>query len=486
MHQILTEALLGAFAIQSSLNNTFIILHAAFVAALYKILGADFGAEVLTRIVEAFDGHHRDRSNGKEAINLISLLSNLFTFGVISSTLVYDHIRLLLSEFGENSAELLLRILRDCGPQLRQSDPTSLKEIVQMMNEVSAAMTSNGQPINIRTRVMMDTITDLKNNKVRQASNAAGVTGEHLTRMRKALGGLSTRQLRATEPLGIGRNDILNSEKKGKWWLVGASWKGRDSEPVIQNVRERETDKKQKQLDDDKMDYSALFSQYKLTSPVHRSIFVALTSATDARDALQRLQKLRLTRKQEIEIPAVILRTCRAETHFNVYYGALSKMLLREKRYRMPFNIALWKFFSALGEKQNNDEVSDEEDEESDVQISEIGIVAQLYAYLTTTGSLTLEILKTLGIGMTKERASLFLELFFIALFNQKHPDSKLYEIFATGLDISRTKALSYFIKKHVRRTSLVKDTKQKSLVKHNADLAIAALTAQQRGSIID
>ena len=198
---------------------------------------------------------------------------------------------------------------------------------------------------------MMDTITDLKNNKVRQATNAAGATGEHLTRMRKALGSLSSRQLRATEPLGITRFDITNGDKKGKWWLVGASWKGLDSSRAQVTKPDRSSgalgyESDNADIDPENVDYSALSRHYKFTTPTHRSIFTAILSATDATDALQRISKLRLTRKQEAEIPRVLLRICRAEPIYNPYYAVLARLLLRDaKRYKFAFEVALWKFF---------------------------------------------------------------------------------------------------------------------------------------------
>ena len=493
VNTVLIDLLLAAFSDPSALQNTYIILHAAFIAALYKILGADFGAEMISKLVETSDRYHSDPSaTGKESLNLTSLLANLFTFGVISSALVYDHIRVLLSDFGENSAELLLRIMRDCGPQLRSDDPTALKGIVQMMNEVSGRMTSLGQSINIRTRVMMDTITDLKNNKIRQATNNAGATGEHLTRMRKALGTLNARQLRATEPLGITRSDILNSDKKGKWWLVGASWKGNQQQQLQSQTHNqlpsqlppRPQDHKRISTspDPDTIDYTTLFTHHKLTSPVHKSIFIALTSAQDPSDALLRLSKLRLTRKQDLEIAPVILRAVRAEQVYNPFYGAVAKMLLREKKYKMSFGIALWKFFALIGEQQ--DEGSDDEmgrDTGEEVQAGEIANVARLYASLVARGCLRLDILKTLNIGFTKENASLFLEVLFIALLTQKQlsNEQKVVEIFA-GVDPRQMNSVAYFIRKSVRTSDLVLG-EEAARVKSGCKMAIAALTAMGR-----
>lgn len=489
---VLIDLLLVAFSDPSALQNTYIILHAAFIAALYKILGADFGAEMISRLVEAFDRYYKDpAATGKESSNLTSLLANLFTFGVISSALVYDHIRLLLSDFGENSAELLLRIMRDCGPQVRSDDPTALKGIVQMMNDVSTRIASDGKAINIRTRVMMDTITDLKNNKIRQATNAAGATGEHLTRMRKALGTLNSRQLRATEPLGITRSDILNSDKKGKWWLVGASWKGHQQQdkPPPQSLALSRADKTTHN-DPDQIDYQSLFVHYKLTSPVHRSIFMAITSAEDATDALARLSKLRLTRKQDLEIAPVILRGVRAEQTYNAYYGVLAKMLLRERKYKMSFSIALWKFFSLIGEKQ--DEGSDDEGAslstgEDAVQASEVANVARMYAYLVARRCLRLDVLKTLNVGFTKENATLFLEVLFIALLAQNKLDDeqRVVEVFS-GVEIRQAKSIAYFLRKYVKGSGLVASREEGKKVRKGCKMATAVLAAMEKGGLSD
>lgn len=224
---VLIDLLLTLFCNKSSLQNTFVILHAAFAAAIYKVIGIDFGADLLSQTIDRFEQYHTSDTQGKEALNLISLLSNLFTFHVVSSTIIFDYIRILLSKLTENNTELLLRLIRDCGPQLRQDDPSSMKSIVQLMQKESARMTTEGEHMSVRTKFMIETITDLKNNKMKAATSNSGLSSEHITRMRKSLGSLNNRpSLRATEPLRINRDDIKNSDRKGKWWLVGASWKG--------------------------------------------------------------------------------------------------------------------------------------------------------------------------------------------------------------------------------------------------------------------
>ena len=90
-------------------------------------------------------------NDGKECSNLLVLVSELYNFQVISSVLVFDIIRALLKgDLTEFQVELLLKLLRsklyiltfliltpntfiDSGQQLRQDDPSALKDIINVV-----------------------------------------------------------------------------------------------------------------------------------------------------------------------------------------------------------------------------------------------------------------------------------------------------------------------------------------------------------------
>lgn len=106
--------LLNLIIDRTLLQDTFIILHAGFIAALYKVIGMDFGAIIIQKLVETFDKSADERGPfvGKEHLNLMSLLSQLYNFHVIGSNLVFDYIRIFLEDITEANAELLLKIIR--------------------------------------------------------------------------------------------------------------------------------------------------------------------------------------------------------------------------------------------------------------------------------------------------------------------------------------------------------------------------------------
>ncbi|KAL2819331.1 hypothetical protein BDW59DRAFT_151442 [Aspergillus cavernicola] len=504
----LLSLLFGLICERSALSDTFIILHAGFIAAVYKIVGPDFGAEIVQKIVEKFDavGDERGKFEGKELVNLISLLSQLYNFHVIGSTLVFDYVRLFLQDINEDNTELLLKVIRNSGPQLRQDDPSSLKDIVLL---IQPAVAKAGEAsLSVRTKFMIDTITDLKNNRVKSGPNS-NIASEHITKMRKILGSLNnSRVLRASEPISISRNDIHNSSKKGKWWLVGASWKEDPLESARQELsglpRSAQTAAAAKESDGEP-DYASIAKAHRMNTDVRRSIFVAIMSATDYQDAQVRLLKLRLKRAQEFEIPRVLTHCAMEEDAHNPYYTLIARRLCGElgRRIKVSFMFTLWNVFKRMGETgdlDDDDENDDlhEEDSENPLSMKAIVNLAKMYASLIVDGTLTLGILKTLNFAYLQPKTKTFVELLMISIIQlsqkQKKKKSKsksksdeeedasrdekpLVEIFMRTRDTPQVvKGCIYFLRKVVAKTDIVASEKEGKMVKWGVRVAVDAL----------
>lgn len=114
------DLLIGLLADRTRLNDTFLVLHAGFIAALYKVIGIEFGAQMVERIVKELDKsseENEDSQQGsKAASNLISLLAMLYVFQVIASNIVFDYVRIFLQELSEFNTELLLIIVKSKSP----------------------------------------------------------------------------------------------------------------------------------------------------------------------------------------------------------------------------------------------------------------------------------------------------------------------------------------------------------------------------------
>ena len=465
---VLVDHLMTTIGQSSALQQTYVALHAAFASAIYKVIGTSFGAQLIAAVVSRLDEDlaQVQANSGKSSNNLISFLCYLFVFGVTTSALTFDYTKLLLRDLKESSAELLLRIVRDCGAQLRQDNPVALKEAVQIMQDCVSRLGRDGQELSVRTKVLIETISDLKNNKMKSKSGLAKDAVEHVTRLKKVLGSLNSRTLKASEPLGVSRQDVLNSDKKGKWWLVGASWKGDDAvkskpashEPVIEDTASHETD------------LAALARQFKMNTEVRRAIFVALMSADDYQDAFIRLKKLNLKRSQEQEISKVLLRCAGAEVRYNPYYTLVVKRLCTDKKMIMSFQFGLWNFFRRIGERGDlaGSDADEDDGAEDEVKLEELVNLAKMYGTLIGDGSLPIGVLKTLELSNLTDRGINFAEVLMVTLLTTSASATatqQLESVISKAAEVPHlARGLKHFLKHNVRSSELVASKQQKTL----------------------
>ncbi len=307
----------------------------------------------------------------------------------------------------------------------------------------------------MRTKFLIETINDLKNNKTRNNAGSTGtgasVNSELATRIRKMLGSLSSRKLESTEPLRIGLEDIEQSDKQGKWWLVGASWAGRDGsgnngeqgETARRKKEEREQggiDPAAEESEDDHIlgswgaklpdveELELLAREQGMNTNVRRSIFVTLLSAADYQDAHDRLLKLRLDKHDKREIPHVLMRCAGSEEQYNLYYGLVARQVCQsDQKIRWAFQDSLWKLFRRMGESlfgEEADEVDADDDDEL-LDLRRLVNIAKLYGFLVADGSLELGILKCLNIAHIRAKTRTFLEVFLITLFRESRKQAK-------------------------------------------------------------
>lgn len=418
----LLDLLMELLCDPTSLQDTFIILHAGFIAAIYKIIGTEFGAQTVQRIdkefVECYSSEVKLGSTSKRSANLMSLLAGLYNFQVIGSNLIYDFIRLFLEDLSETSAELVLKIMRskysflvslnhkrtlvhskiiDSGPQLRQDDASSLKNIVLLLQ---SAVTRKGEEnLSARAKFMIETMNNLKNNRMKTGIAASTIASEHTIRMKKTLGTLNVRNFKAGEPLRIGLKDLRESDKRGKWWLIGASYKdeNRDQTEDVPLKLNAKSDKIVSELsitNDTSMDLIHLAREQRMNTDVRRSIFIAIMSATDYKDAHLRLQKLRLKKAQELEIPKVLIHCAGAEKTYNPFYSFVARRVCLDRKLQKAFQFSLWDLFKRMGEGQDEAEENSDEENEGKLGLRSLVNLAKLFGVLIAEGGLPLSVLK--------------------------------------------------------------------------------------------
>lgn len=426
---LLVEAIMAQTSNTATLSDTFFVLNGSFVAALYKVIGESFGSHVVTRIVEEFQ---REYANAKEVLaggsqvvpkhpsNLVNFLSNLYVFQVVGCSLIFDFIRLLLDEMSELNTELLLRVVRTSGKLLRKDDPQALKEVAGSLQSTLAVI--DPKQVTERTRFMVDTITDLKNNKLKAGLQESAIVTQHVTTMKKFLGTLNTRRSTTTGPLRIGLKDIEESQTKGKWWLVGASFAGKsetpgDGEPGKEEIPDGESSDDE-DLDLFFPDYIRVAKEQGMKTDTQHAIFAALAGASDHNDAYVRFQKLSLNKNHRREVAFVLIQAAGAEQPYNPYYALVAKKMCGDGRIRFAFQDRLWYLFRRMGESVFEEDGDEDEDGDA-VGLGEdrLANIGRMAGSLVASSSLSIKVLKCLDIPSIKKRTSFFLEQMMTAIF---------------------------------------------------------------------
>ncbi|KAI9722863.1 MAG: suppressor of glycerol defect [Chrysothrix sp. TS-e1954] len=430
----LIDLLLILICDRTALSDTFLILHAGFISAIHKTVGLDFSAQLVEESVKRFDDFYSatktDSENEKQCNNLISLLTQLYTFQVVNSTLIFDITRQLLGSLSETNTELLLRLVKSAGTSLRKDDPTALKDIVSLLKRRVAE--SGGEAnLSVRGRFMIETISDLKDNRLKTGRGTSAVFTEHVTRMKKILGSLNTRDLQASEPLSVSLEDIRHADKRGKWWLVGASWKGASSKDLPKGdtaTASKENADERLVTDpadaDPSTDLLHLAKSQRMNTSVRRSIFLCIMSASDYADAHHRLTKLNLTRSQELEFPRVLLHCAGAEGRYNPYYTLIARKLCKDKKLRMGFQFACWDLFRRMGERDQGGDEDETGEDAGGLSVPQAANYARLYGTLVADGSLSIAVLKTLDLTALKPQTSMFVEGLLATVFTAKRRKS--------------------------------------------------------------
>lgn len=482
VNEAIVDVVLDSVLIRTPLLESFLILYASAVTAVFRLHGIDFGAFAIQSFVEKLETYWipEKQTNKRAAVNLIGLIGFCYDLGMISPTLIYDIIskKLLISP-DEFKIDMLLKLIRTSGPKLRSDDSMALKEITTNLTKSVKEEERHGNVASVRTKFVIETITNLKNNKLKSIESRP--TGDMLTRVRKQLGSLGGSY--NGEAIKVSLDDIEHVKDRGKWWLVGSAWKGTSASPSndhneISNEKSDESDNLN--IDDDIFDgqtnWLALAKEHRMNTDVRKAIFVSIMSAADYMDAFTKLDKLKLKNVQKREIPNILLHCATLESVYNPYYAFLAKKLCADHAMKRTLKLNLWDLFKDLN--SGDDTVTGLLTESEGVsRLSKVLHLGRFYGFLIGKGAQELNVLKTVNFIELSSDARIFVTILLITFLDivskksmkghPKNPSTKLVTDVLSKCDdqISLLKGLRYFIENGLKDSDLIKDERQKRRV---------------------
>lgn len=502
---IITDVVMAQICNPQSLTDQFLVTTGGFLAAVYRIMGSSFGGHLIRRIVVDFDAHYKQASKDvsaespiqKEPSNILSLLAQLYFFEVVSCKIMFDYMERLLGDLTEINVELLLRICRMAGQLLRRDDPQALKHVSGVLNQSISKLGYDN--VSVRTKIMVDTITDLNKHKKKARGLDSSVVSERVQRVKKRLGELKSqsRRLDGLAPMGMGLVDIEGADTRGEWWLVGASVPETLLDKSRKGSAAAAVDADYESSDSEDMDivlpdFPKKAREQGLRGNAQIATFTALMSASNYEHGYKQFVNLRLKKNDQLEIAKVLVQCVGSEMEYNPYYALVGRQACSSNsRIRFAIQDRLWKIFRSLGESLFGEGAEEDETADGDRMKDErrLGNVANFYASLVDDGVLSIAILKPVELPEANHWTSIFVQLFMIALLkacrsrgNSAKEDAKLEKIFGGARELPGLAAgIHWMLRKKVRKTKLAsaKELKKLEGVREKAQTIVQAVTVE-------
>ena len=332
---VLYYSFVFAYLFASNQKSSILISHLleSLVSLFRKILPALSLEENVKELTSSQDlKENKDEGTAK---NVVRMFAHLYQFKVISCHLIFDLIRLLISDLNPLTIELLLCILQEVGSFIRKDDPASLAQIIKSLlsNPYVSGTDRQKSPLHGRVSYMLQMITEIKNNKSAQKEFAH-------TQLQQIF--RSATKNRQNTPFTVGWTDILQSETNGKWWLVGSAFA--NSKNSSKFVDKKDGAELEFQLENEEDDFQSneklltIASKHKMNTPVRKSIFMVVLTSTDYMECFERIDKLKLSGRQERDIVYVVGHCCLSEKKYNEFYSMLAQRLcLHNSQFALTF-----------------------------------------------------------------------------------------------------------------------------------------------------
>ncbi|CAG0919078.1 unnamed protein product [Notodromas monacha] len=442
---------------------------AMLVALLHVHIGCEVGANFVEMLVKWFDELHSSDealiAEDRRLDNIIFLLCHLQNFKVLDSTLMYDVLKSLCRKLSEKDVELILIILRTIGFSLRKQDANAMKEFIV---EVKAKATEQAESYQgARIKFMLEALLAVKNNNALKMPN---YDPEPVATMQKTLRMLI--QGKTFDELKISLRDLLDAEKRGKWWVVGSAWTGKlpGEDPSGKPAKSQQTSKPAPIANASK-EILELARKQRMNTEVRKNVFCIIMTSDDFMDAFEKLIKLGLNKHQDRELVVVSIDCCLQEKVFNPFYAHLVNRLCEyDRRFQLATQFSFWDRVKALKE----------------LEAWQLRNLARLFAFLFLKRGLPISVLKAIQFSdLDKKTLRLVRQILMSVLLTDTFDQDAVVDVFlrisqSTKLNELR-ESLKLFMHHFLLKNKSKLSPEQADLLEERVALADKALASGQK-----
>lgn len=250
------------------------------------------------------------------------------------------------------------------------------------------------------------------------------------------------------DPLRVPWVDLLEAKTRGRWWLVGSAWAGRDGEAAQPLSKQADGSSGDGNADGlvnaaANTELLSIAATQRMNTDIRRKIFVAMMGAEDYLDAFEKLLRLRLKDKQDREVVRILIDNCIQEKTYNPFYAHLgAKLCQHNHNHKFTFQYACWDRFQLLEE----------------MNVAQASHLAKLLAHLIIQHALSMSVLKTVQFNSLGSKGVLTFQLFFVYLLTnyKESPTSKAFERLAMHEGQAALKdSFLVFMRHYVRKFTL-------------------------------
>ena len=224
-------------------------------------------------------------------------------------------LQLLATEFTDKAISLTVLALQHCGMALRKDDPAGLKTLIQ---DVQTRAGRAAPAEDSRVSFLLEILLGIRNNNV---TKIPGYDPSLCDGLRKSLKPLLREGCHVTE-LNVGYQDLVQADTRGRWWIVGSAFAGRESGQAGPAGQQEE------RLGDPACDkLLELARRMRMNTELRRELFCVVMGAEDYTDCADKLVRLGTKNRTDREVAWVLIDCCLQEKAYNPYYALVATRL---------------------------------------------------------------------------------------------------------------------------------------------------------------